>query len=329
MLTTSARLLQLLSLLQSQRDWTGPALAERLAVTTRTVRSDVGRLRSLGYVVEASPGVAGGYRLAPGGTLPPLLLDDDEALAVAIGLRTTASGVDGFEQTALSALVKLEQMLPSRLRHRLVDLLAATVALPVESADVPVDRLAAIADAVRSRESVRFSYEAADGTVTRRTAEPHRLVHTRGRWYLAAWDVARNRWRTFRVDRMRLRTPNGPRFVPRDEPDGDLVGFVERAVGTATWRVRARAHVRSPAAQIIARVPPAVVVEEVDAGSCFAYVGSDSPEQLALWLGLLDADFTVDGPAELAPALHRVAERYARAASALEARTQDGNEVGS
>ncbi|MFD1828000.1 helix-turn-helix transcriptional regulator [Mumia zhuanghuii] len=316
MLSTSARLLRLLSLLQSQRDWTGPALAERLQVSTRTVRSDVGRLRSLGYPVEASPGVAGGYHLGPGAALPPLLLDEEEALAVAIGLRTAAGGVAGFEGTALRALVKLEQTLPAPLRHRLEDLVAATVALPAESSDVPVDRLTAIADAVRCREGVRFSYEADNDASTLRTAEPHRLVHTRGRWYLAAWDVDHAAWRTFRVDRMRLRTPNGPRFVPRDEPEGDLIGFVERAVGTATWQVRARAHVRAPAARIIARLPPAVVVEEVDATTCIAHVGSDSSDQLALWLGLLDADFTVDGPADLAPALRRVAARYARAADA-------------
>ncbi|TNC22015.1 helix-turn-helix transcriptional regulator [Mumia zhuanghuii] len=316
MLSTSARLLHLLSLLQSQRDWTGSALAARLEVSTRTLRTDIGRLRSLGYPVEGVPGVAGGYRLGGGAALPPLLLDDDEALAVAIGLRTATGGVAGFEGTALSALVKLEQTLPARLRHRLEDLVAATVALRTESSDVPVERLTAIADAVRCRESVRFGYEDSDGTATLRTAEPHRLVHTRGRWYLAAWDVAHRAWRTFRVDRMQLRTPNGPRFVARDEPEGDLIGFVERAVGTATWQVRARAHVQAPAARIIARVPPAVVVEEVDATTCIAHVGSDSCDQLALWLGLLDADFTVDGPAELGPALRRVASRYTRAADA-------------
>ncbi|MFC6149685.1 helix-turn-helix transcriptional regulator [Mumia xiangluensis] len=318
MLSTSARLLRLLSLLQSQRDWNGPALAERLEVSTRTIRSDVGRLRSLGYPVEAAPGVAGGYRLGHGAAIPPLLLDDEEALAVSIGLRTAAAGVAGFEETALRALVKLEQSLPAPLRHRLEDLVAATVAMPTECSAVPVERLTAIADAVRCREGVRFSYEAGDGTSTRRTAEPHRLVHTRGRWYLAAWDVERHAWRTFRVDRMRLRTPNGPRFVPRDEPEGDLIGFVERSVGTATWQVRARAYVDAPAADIIARVPPAVIVEEVDATRCVAHVGSDSPDQLALWIGLLDADFTVDGPPELAAAFRRISGRYARAAHALD-----------
>ncbi|MDD9350576.1 WYL domain-containing protein [Mumia sp.] len=318
MLSTSARLLQLLSLLHSQRDWTGSALAARLEVSTRTLRTDVGRLRSLGYPVEGVPGVAGGYRLGGGAALPPLLLDDDEALAVAIGLRTAVGGFAGFEGTAMSALVKVEQTLPARLRHRLEDLVAATVALRTESSAVPVERLTAIADAVRCRESVRFGYEDSDGVSTLRTAEPHRLVHTRGRWYLAAWDVARTAWRTFRVDRMRLRTPNGPRFLPRDEPDGDLIGFVERTLGTVTWQVRARARVQAPAARIIARVPAAVVVEEVDVSTCIAHVGSDSCDQLALWLGLLDADFTVDGPAELAPALRRVAARYGRAADAAE-----------
>jgi predicted DNA-binding transcriptional regulator YafY len=318
MLNTSARLLRLLSLLQVKPDWTGPELAGRLEVSTRTVRTDIDRLRSLGYPVEAVSGVGGGYRLGSGAVLPPLLLDDDEALAVAVGLRTAVGGVAGFEESAQRALTKLEQVLPSRLRHRLSTLQAATAVLPDRAAtEVPADVLTTIAAAVRAREQLRFDYASRNGATSRRSAEPHRLVHTRGRWYLAAWEPRRDAWRTFRVDRMTLRTPNGPRFAPRPEPDGGLVGFVERAIGTAPWRVRARAVVSAPAAAIIARVPSVVLVEEIDAGHCAAHVGSDTPEDLAMWLGMLGADFVVDGPPEMAAAFATMSRRYARAAEAL------------
>ena len=318
MLNTSARLLRLLSLLQVKPDWTGPELAARLEVSSRTVRSDVERLRSLGYPVEAVSGVGGGYRLGAGAALPPLLLDDDEALAVAVGLRTAAGGVAGFEESATRALAKLEQVLPSRLRNRLAALEAAMRTVPEPAAAVvPAELLTAIATAIGVREQLRFDYANATGTTSRRTAEPHRLVHTRGRWYLAAWEPRRDGWRTFRVDRMTLRTPNGPRFMPRPEPDGDLVGFVERAIGTAPWRVRARAVVDAPSAAIIARVPSVVLVEEIDAQSCAVHVGSDTPTDLAMWLGMLGADFVVDGPPEMAAAFTTMSHRYARAAEHL------------
>ena len=187
-------------------------------------------------------------------------------------------------------------------------------AAPVE---VPAEVLTAIAAAVRAREQLRFDYSSASGTTSRRTAEPHLLVHTRGRWYLAAWEPRRDGWRTFRVDRMTLRTPNGPRFTPRPEPDGDLAGFVERAIGTASWRVRARAVVSAPAATIVARVPSVVLVEEIDAQTCGVHVGSDTPDDLAMWLGMLGADFVVDGPPELAAAFRRMSRRYARAARSV------------
>jgi predicted DNA-binding transcriptional regulator YafY len=314
MLQTSARLLRLLALLQTARDWTGPQLADRLTVTTRTIRNDVERLRDLGYPVHSAPGATGGYRLGAGAALPPLLLDDEEAVAVAVGLRTAAGGsVSGIEETSLRALAKLEQVLPSRLRHRVATLHRATVSVPGTGPAVDADVLTAIAEAIPAQQQLRFDYQSFDGTAGRRTAEPHRLVHTRGRWYLVAWDVQRADWRTFRVDRIRPRTPNGPRYRPREAPGGDVVAFVERGLGTAVWRYRARVTVHAPAAEVAARLPAAVLVEAIDEQTCIAAVGSDSPRLLALWLGMLDADFEVGDCPELTDHLRLLAERYDRA----------------
>jgi predicted DNA-binding transcriptional regulator YafY len=208
MLETSARLLRLLSLLEARRDWTGPQLAERLGVTTRTIRNDIERLRNLGYPVDAAPGVSGGYRLSMGATLPPLLLDDDEAIAVAIGLRTAAGGpVTGIEESSVRALAKLERLLPSRLRHRIGTLAATILTLPGPGAPVDAGTLTTIAAACRDHERLRFGYHAHDGADTVRVTEPYRLVSSGRRWYLLAWDVGRQDWRTFRVDQMDLRLP--------------------------------------------------------------------------------------------------------------------------
>jgi predicted DNA-binding transcriptional regulator YafY len=313
-LETSARLLRLLSLLQARPDWSGPELADRLGVTTRTVRNDVRRLRRLGYPVHATPGVAGGYRLGAGAALPPLLLDDDEAVAVAVGLRTAANGsVTGIEETSLRALAKLEQLLPSRLRHRVRAVQASTVEVPSAGPTVHAEVLAAIAAACRDHQGLRFDYRDHDGSASLRSAEPHRLVHDRGRWYLVAWDTDRRDWRTFRADRIELRTPGGPRFTPREPPDGDVVTYLLRRVGSATWRYRARVKVHAAAEAVAGRLPPAVVVEAVDQHTCFVDVGSDSPEMLALYLGMLDADFEVGDSPELVERLRALAGRYRRA----------------
>ncbi|URN18479.1 helix-turn-helix transcriptional regulator, partial [Streptomyces sudanensis] len=203
----AARLLRLLSLLHTRADWPGPELAGRLGVSTRTVRSDIGRLRGLGYPVSATPGTAGGYRLGPGARLPPLQLDDEEAVAVAIGLRTAAAQtVGGIEETSLRALAKLEQVLPARLRPRVAALAASTVPLPGNGPAVDAGLLAALAAACRDRRRLRFDYRDHAGNATVRDAEPHRLVSTGRRWYLVAWDVDRDDWRTFRVDRLAPRT---------------------------------------------------------------------------------------------------------------------------
>jgi predicted DNA-binding transcriptional regulator YafY len=319
MLETSARLLRLLSLLQARADWSGQELAERLGVTTRTVRNDVARLRGLGYPVHANPGVGGGYRLGAGAALPPLLLDDDEAVAVAVGLRTAAGGsVTDIQETSIRALAKLEQVLPSRLRHRVRALQTATVEVPTTGPTVDAEVLSVIAGACRDHQRLRLDYRDHDASASVRTVEPHRLVHDRGRWYLVAWDVDRRDWRTFRADRIQPRTPTGPRFAPRDPPDGDVVAHLLRGVGSATWRYRARVTVRAPAALVAARLPPAVVVDAVDERTCVAEVGSDTPRMLAVYLGMLDADFEVGEAPELVEHLRTLADRYRHAIARTE-----------
>ncbi|UAK30533.1 YafY family transcriptional regulator [Nocardia asteroides] len=316
MLETSARLLRLLSLLQLRRDWTGPALADRLGVSTRTVRTDIERLRTLGYPVHATPGVAGGYRLGSGSALPPLLLDDDEAVAVTVGLVTAANGaITGIEEMAVRALAKLQQVLPSRLRHRVEMLTAATVHVPGdEESTVDAAVLTAVAGAIRASERLRFDYESHSGTPSSRDVEPHRMVHWGRRWYLVAWDVERGDWRTFRVDRITPKIPNGPRFTPRALSEEEIAERVRRGVGTATWAYRARVRMAAPAEVIRARMPAAVEVEPDGPDHCVAHVGSDSPRMLTLYLGLADVEFEVlDSPA-LAEHLVATAARFRRAA---------------
>ncbi|MEU1719338.1 YafY family protein [Nonomuraea sp. NPDC005692] len=318
MLETSARLLRLLSLLQARRDWTSTELAGRLGVTTRTIRNDVGRLRALGYPVDARPGVAGGYRLGSDGALPPLLLDDDEAVAVAIGLRTAASGsITGIEETSMRALAKLQQVLPARLRHRVSAFQAYALPMPSRGSQVDPDVLTVIASACRDHERLRFDYRAHSGATGRRSVEPYRLVHDRRRWYLVAWDVDRDAWRTFRVDRIEPRTPTGPRFTPRElPPDHEITARVARGAGEATWRYRARVIVHAPASHVRDRLPIPVEVQPLGEDRCVFEPGSDHPEMLALHLGMLDADFTVVDSPELVAALRALTSRYQRAIDA-------------
>lgn len=238
---TPARLLNLLSLLQTLREWPGSELAERLSVTPRTIRRDVERLRDLGYPVQASRGASGGYRLAAGKAMPPLLLDDEEAVAIAVGLRTAAgSAVSGIEEASVRALAKLAQVLPARLRHRVSTLGAATVPLPGAGQGVDPELLAVLAGAVAGPERLRFAYRAADGAESRRLVEPHRLVATGRRWYLVAYDNDREDWRIFRVDRMEAPLPTGVRVPPRELPAPDAAAYVAtklrlRGRSTARW----------------------------------------------------------------------------------------------
>ncbi|WP_436498506.1 helix-turn-helix transcriptional regulator [Actinokineospora sp. HUAS TT18] len=314
MTDTSARLLRLLSLLQARRTWTGPELAERLDVTTRTIRNDVERLRGLGYPVDATPGVSGGYTLGAGAAMPPLLLDDEEAVAIVVGLRTAAGGgVAGMEETSVRALAKLEQVLPSRLRHRVEALQTSTVAVQTTGPTVDPHVLTTLASACRDRETLRFDYVGHNGSESRRQAEPHRLVHMGRRWYLVAWDVDRRDWRTFRVDRVHPRTPNGRRFAPRNPPEGGVVEYLQRGVGAALWRHHATIRLHAPASAVAAKVPPAVVVEAVDDHHCLLKAGADTLEYLALYLGLLDVDFDVVDSPEFAEHLRKLIGRFGRA----------------
>lgn len=318
MLVTSARLLRLLSLLQTRRDWSGRDLADRLEVTVRTVRRDVDRLRSLGYPVDARPGAGGGYRLGAGAVIPPLLLDDEEAVAVAVGLRSaTASGIAGIDETAVRALAKLEQLLPSRLRRRVQTLSGAIVPAAGAGPTTHVDVLLAVAAAARDTHRLRVDYRRHDGEHTRRVLEPHRVVHSGRRWYLVAWDVDRGDWRTFRLDRLTPRTPTGPRFTPRPPPDPDLAGYTTRGTTTQAYRYRCRVTVYAPAALVAERVGPAVgVVTALDDVSCEVLSGGHSLDEMAVWLGLIGHKLTVHEPAELRDHLAILGARLIRAAAA-------------
>lgn len=311
MLETSGRLLRLLSLLQTHREWSGVQLAERLDVTTRTVRRDVERLRELGYPVHATRGTAG-YQLGAGASLPPLLLDDDEAVAVAVGMRTATSGsVIGIEETALRVLGKLEQVLPSRLRYRVSTLQQTTVRVDAGGPQVSADTLMAVADACRRHEQMRLDYTTHGGREIVRTVEPHRLVSWGRRWYLVAWDTGRDGWRTFRVDRLAPRTPSGPRFTPRAPPDGDFATYLAHQLSTRSWPYQATVTLHESADAVADRVWPGMgLVEAVDDGSCLLHAGADSPWALAWMITSVDTAFTLTtGPPELVSALRAQGRR--------------------
>ena len=321
MLETSARLLRLLSLLQTPREWTGAELGERLGVSPRTVRNDVDKLRELGYPVLATRGAAGGYRLGAGAAMPPLLLDDEEAVAVAVGLRTVATGaIAGIEEASLRALAKLEQVLPARLRIRVGGLRSIITPVPFASAAPAVDPdvLTAVAAACRARERLRFSYLSHDGSASERDAEPYQLVNWGRRWYLVAFDVGRGDWRTFRVDRIQGPLgPAGARFTPRALPSGDVAAYVSQSISSAPYRYQARILIHAPAGDVARRSSPAAGrVEEIDQHTCVLHTGSDSLDELALYVALKGFDFQVLHPPELIPALRALSDRLRHAADA-------------
>ncbi|MFF9349803.1 helix-turn-helix transcriptional regulator [Streptomyces sp. NPDC014734] len=317
MVETSARLLRLLSLLQTHREWAGADLADRLGVTPRTVRRDVDKLRGLGYPVNASPGTGGGYRLGAGARMPPLLLDDEEAVAVAVGLRTAAgNGVEGIGESSVGALAKLEQVLPDRLRRRVNALSTFTVPLlraPGTSAADP-GVLTELAGACRDSERLRFAYRDHSGSVSRRTVEPHRLVCTERRWYLVAWDLDRGDWRTFRADRITPRPPHGPGFVPRDPPAEDLAAYVSRGISTTAYTTRAVVRLRTDIERAAEHLSPfAGVLEAEGAGSCLLRTGAVSLDVMVVHVLMLGFDFEVVEPPELNDAIVRARDRLSRA----------------
>ncbi|TDC52628.1 WYL domain-containing protein [Jiangella ureilytica] len=315
---TSARMLALLSLMQSRPAWTGAELAERLGVSPRTIRNDVDRLRDLGYPVDAARGPAGHYRLGAGARLPPLLLDDEEAVAVAIGLRA-GSGVAGIEDSSTRALAKLEQVLPHRLRRQVAAIHDAMSRGPentssnVEDPVVDAAVLTALAAAIRDHEWVRFDYPGtADGPPL--VVEPYRLVSWQRHWYLVGRDPVTGDWHPYRVDWIELRMATGRRFPPAPLPGEDYTAFVLREVASAGWSVHARIRVCAPAEEVLARINPTVgVVESVDESTCVLVTGADSLEIIAVYIGMLGLDFRVTEPPGLVEHLRVLGERYRRA----------------
>ncbi len=317
MTDTAGRLLALLSLLQMPREWPGSELARRLEVSPRTIRRDVDRLRGLGYPVEATMGAEGGYRLVAGTAMPPLLLDDEEAVAIAVGLRTAArQTVAGIEEASVRAMAKLEQVLPSRLRRRVGALGAATVPVVLGADGVTVDpeHLTVVASAIANRERLRFRYSAADGAESRRHVEPLHLVPSGRRWYLVAFDPERDDWRFFRVDRMTALSPTGARFAPRALPGDDPAAYLAEHMLSRAPTCAAVATVHLPARDVRTRLP-GVDVEPVDERTCRVRDLSDTVEYLAFHLLQLGCEFEVHEPPELVEHLRDLHGRIGRAVS--------------
>jgi len=317
---TSSRLLELLALLQARRDWPGAELADRLEVSGRTIRRDVERLRGLGYPVESLSGPAGGYTLRAGTAMPPLLLDEDEAIAIAVGLGTAArASVTGIEETSIRALVKLEQVLPAHLRRRVGALGSATIAPPVAGPLVDPRHLTAIATACRDSECLRFAYTSREGAETRREVEPHSLVNLGRRWYLVAWDRRREDWRTFRVDRLERPAATGARFTPRELPAKDASAYVERSISSAPSRYEARVTVHSPAEEMSRRLPSYWGrFEPLDAERCEFRARDDDLGWLGMRVAMLGVEVEVHEPPELIEHIQALARRLDRAVRGAE-----------
>ncbi|MGW9206057.1 helix-turn-helix transcriptional regulator [Embleya sp. NPDC055664] len=319
--TTSSRLLALLSMLQARRDWPGGVLAERLGVSERTVRRDVDRLRELGYRVQAVKGPDGGYRLAAGSQVPPLLFDEEQAVALAVALRIAVGTGAGIEEAAARALAGVRQVLPSRLRQR-VDALEISATGHGVDAQVDTGILLTLSAAVRAGEELRFDYRSPGRTEDAeprppRRVQPHHLVARAGRWYVVGWDPDRGDWRTFRVDRMTPRVPNGPRFVPREVPGGDVIAFLSaRFKGSESadaWPCRGEVILGLPVAEV-APFAGDGVVEELGAGRTRLTTGSWSWAALAAALARFDTEIEVVAPPELRAAFAELSRRAGRAA---------------
>ncbi|MFC5748120.1 helix-turn-helix transcriptional regulator [Actinomadura rugatobispora] len=325
---TSARLLALLSLLQARRDWPGALLAERLEVSPRTVRRDVDRLRELGYPIVTTKGPDGGYRLDAGADLPPLLFDDEQAVALAVALQMATTTGAGIEEAAARALTTVRQVMPARLRHRIDTLQVTAVERPATRPAPQVDSsvLTALSAAIHARGELRFDYApasppGADGDAAQpppRRVQPHHLVTWGGRWYLVAWDLDREDWRTFRADRISPRIPTGPRFTPRELPGGEVAAFVadkfRGSSGSGGWPCRGEVILDLPAAEVSRYIRDGVV-EGLGPNRCRLVLGSWSWPSLAAGIGRFDADIEVVGPSELKDAFALLARRYANAAT--------------
>jgi predicted DNA-binding transcriptional regulator YafY len=317
MADTGNRTLRLLSLMQSRRHWAGSDLARRLGVSVRTLRRDVERLRDLGYPVEAHPGVEGGYRLAPGASLPPLVLDDDEAVALVVGLQAAAqTAVTGMAESSVRALAKVVQVLPVRLRRRADALRAVTVLAGWRGGDdVDPHHLTVVAQACRDTERLTFAYTAATGERSERFVEPFRLVALGRRWYLVAYDVARGDWRSFRLDRLADPTVTGARFAPRRLPADDAAAFVRAGIGTGSSTYDVDVQVQAPADDVRRRIGQWATVEALEEGRCRVRMEPGDLSWPALALGMVGAEFTVVAPPELGDLLREWAGRFARAAA--------------
>ena len=313
--TTTGRVLRLLGLLQSRRVWGGEELAERLGVTGRSVRRDVERLRDLGYPVHASTGHGGGYQLGAGAALPPLLLDPEEAVAMAVCLRLAAGGsVAGVGESALRALSKLDQVMPSRLRSQVAAVHEATTTLTYRQSDelVSPEVLMTLARAARDHEHVDAGYVDRSGNTTERRLEPYRLVTTGRRWYLLCFDRDRDDWRSLRLDRMSDVTARGTTFAPREAPDA--ARYVRRAITASPYRYVAKVRYLASKEFVAQTFSDASADIEADGpDSCIVTTGADEPERMVPWLALPGVEFEVLEPPEVVAAVREVAERLLRA----------------
>jgi predicted DNA-binding transcriptional regulator YafY len=320
MANTSTRTLRLLSLLQTRRFWAGGELAERLRVSARTLRRDIERLRELGYPVQAQRGVEGGYQLAAGAALPPLMLDDEEAVALAVGLQAAArDAVEGIAEASVRALAKVVQVMPTRLRRRVEALAAMTVPGSwggVARMSVEPATLTGVALACRDSERLRFDYTAADGRRTARHVEPHRLVLLGRRWYLVGYDLARHDWRSFRLDRLAEPHGTGDRFRPREVPATDAAAFVRAGIDNVRAAYDVEVLIDAPATVVRDRIGRWAAVEDVDATRCRVRMTADALDWPVMALGVVGADFQVVSPPELLDQVHDWGRRFSRADNA-------------
>jgi predicted DNA-binding transcriptional regulator YafY len=317
MAITGTRILRLLSLLQSRRYWAGTELADRLEISPRTLRRDIDRLRDLGYPVEAQRGVDGGYQLAAGAVLPPLLLDNDEAVAIGVGLHSAiqAGTVTGIEDSSLRALSKVIQVMPSALRRRIDALAAMTIPVPWQesTASVDADVLVSVAQACRDAERLAFAYIDHSGEASAREVDPHRLALLGRRWYLVAWDLARFDWRTFRLDRLAEPRVTGAHAIPRQLPAEDAAAFVRSSIDSVTSRYQVEAIIHAPAAVIRERIGPWGTLDDVGSGQCRFRMTSDSLDWPTMALGNAIAEFEVVSPPELLEHLRERTHQFSRA----------------